>query len=308
MNLRLSLEDYKNVYRNPINQELKELSIAVEMLNTLSTELNSSDTISNEGLMSFFRNIGDIVIGISKTAFAILSKFGKRSEFEYWYDKNTLTARNVESRDFFSITDLKVDVPTGMEVSYFEAINQINAVTKVIDIFKIVEECKKISDRVLISISNSSTEHAVLAKEYAKSSDGMVKTYSKSFNILQSMFNDKAQTLEKKPLSKVISNGKQLKECRETLLSMRGNITSMKSLHGELDEVNKSVGLTIAFLEKTQNVQLLNKTFLSDLSSYYRNVATLCELYGTSVVRQAAVEHNLILVYSAVYNHVEVSQ
>ena len=204
-----------------VKKQATEFSVAIENMNNIIAKVEKED-ISNEGLLNILRDITDGAVGISKSIFALVTKFGARSELKMWCDKNGIRIGQLEEIQDSVAVGIKVDVPSGMVAPYKDVMDAISTIYHASDITTLADNCKQTCDASLVSMSNGRKDHIEITKEKLHELSPILRDSTLSSNRLNKFFDTERTSLIKENYSRAFKSVAEMKAVRLELLKING--------------------------------------------------------------------------------------
>ena len=231
-----------------------------------------------------------------KTNFTKFYKGVKRAEIRAFYESNMLMCKRVEDRDYTTVMDVQMNIPTGMVSPYAAALQLIQDNYTALDIKSyadsMLNELKSVRQAICNERGSSLTSFAP-ARQTA-SRENIVKDVAKR---QEKVYSDRRTDLTK-PFKAVYSSMEDFRKTRTTLMDMEPNLQSTLGINDSIDEISMILGDVTTYM--TDDTSIGGK-FVSELAQCVRLSGTLFDVYGQTAMRQMALEHNHILNYSTIY-------
>lgn len=254
------------------------------------------------GLLKVFIGVTDLFLKIGNTFKTNVFKFFKslkRSEIRFYWESHMLLCKKVEQEAYTKYMDLRIPVPSGMVATYPDAINYIKEVYEMIDLLRYGEAIYDELLNIRRQMTRSQDIYRQGFKPTAKAAVLKEQQLKKILSEQSKYFSDK--NTGERPFKEVFGSMQEFMSCRSALLEMEKYLGDTNAVVHLLDNIYGVIGDITGYLTEDQEV---DKLFISDLAQTIRLLATSFDVYGTCVVRQMALEHNVILVYQLLYKNI----
>lgn len=294
------------------DKKLSELNAATEAFQVslqdflvIGLEVTDDIEVSEEKLLSVWSRVRQSFSAVGNSLTALIKNGGRRSEIKYWYESNTKTVKAIEGKTFDGIENLMVDVPTGMITTYSEAMLAISSIYGGIDPLQVLKKANTVTDSILSSISKGSDSHESILASEKKIVESEFVSWNKSIPNLEKIFSPRGKSNQKKALSSVFSSMEDLKNVRLAAMEQEEQIVKLFQIVEEIEKFVASVDLFIDFIERSnsdgfESEYLPSKKFVNQFIEYGQTVLLIQDTFNKTVVQQLALEHNLVLVYTAI--------
>jgi hypothetical protein len=303
LNFNVVAEHIEDIETERLESAFEQLNVSVESLSEIESACEGIE-VSEEGLINFMNKIGDSVLQVGNTFKSLLLNGGERSELKFWYESNTLSVKTLEGKASEDFSKVRVDIPTGMKGTYANAVSAITDNYSVVDVNAEIKKGAKAMDVVLSSMSKGSDSHENLVASSSKVLESKLKNWNARIKVLDKQFATKGKSLEKKDFKDVFASVDEVKNTRLSLIGLEDKLLDVKTIRKNMETMNHSLGLAVDFIKRSNeggidSDYVPSKAFVKNLATYVRMVALTLENYSDVVVKQLAVEHNLVLTYSA---------
>ena len=237
-----------------------------------------------------------MVANTFKTNLTRFTKGVKRAEIRAFYESNMLMCKRVEDKDYTTVMDLQMNIPTGMTAKYADAVQYIQDNYFALDIKSYAESMLNELKAVRQTICN---EHGASLTSFAPSRQaGSRETIVKDVVRRQEkIYSDRRVDLTK-PFKAVYSSMDDFRKVRTSLTDMEPNLQGVLGINDSIDEISMILGDVTTYMSDDASI---GGKFVSELAQCVRLSGTLFDVYGQTAMRQMALEHNHILNYSAIY-------
>ena len=262
--------------------------------------------ISEEGLVAAFKAVVSVHKGLAGKLTNLLSSGKKqyKTEFGIWNKKEKKVIEIVEGLSSNVIEDIEVDVPTGMSVSYHEMTDLLHMFYAEFNKGSRLDLISKTIDQILTSISQESNGHeqSIVVVNNTLSAGGgkLVSVY----DVIMKSFDVNAKAMQKKPFSKAVGKNNGLASIRGGLLALDSNIVDIDMLETHAKETERTVDLSVSYIEDRitgEKEYVPSKAFIKSFIEFIKNIDNTYAMFGNTVLRTLAVQHNITYVYSSIY-------
>lgn len=251
------------------------------------------------GMLKIFVGTVDAFVGVGNALKTNLFKFYKplkRSELRYFYEVNMSKVAIIENKRYTDLMNIQAPIPTGMQCSYAEAVQYLNQVYTTLNMVAYVD--------MFISTLKDMRIKITRGKEYTAEFNKLVKSANASSAELKNviakqykLFNDKDHRIAAK-YSSVFKSVGDMAQVRKDLLNMEPCLTAAASFPAKIDKIDAILADITDYLSEDKEV---DPRFVKDFTEVIRYMAVAFDVYGQNVVRQLALEHNLVLIYNTIY-------
>lgn len=284
----------------------KEFAVIQQKLDTTLRMLDGygvSEEGIGSGLLKIFIGTADLFLKVGNTFKTNLFKFYKslkRSEIRTYWESHMLKCKAVENMTITTVMNEKVPVPTGMVGSYKNSVEYIQSIYTNLDLASYAD-----------AIYNELVD---IRRQMTRSQDAYKRGF-KNTAVSAAMREDN--------LRKLVANQNKYftdKNSAPTVAfkSCIGSMNDLTSLRGQLIDMEQYLGNTASLIDKVDNIDVIigditgyltedsevDKVFIEQLAQTVRFLATAFDVYGSTVMRQMACEHNLILCYEQLYKKI----
>ena len=246
----------------------------------------------------FLGKIGDVFLSMANTFKTNVFKFTKalkRSEMRLFNDGNFFLCKQVDSSQFTAVMDIDVDIPTGMITTYANAVRYIGSVYEQLDALNYGINVKDAIAEVRYKLYNNNLDPT---KSFSPSNlvAGKDAVLKKAVDEQKKCYKDNGPCVKIK-FKSAYSSMDEFAKVKSSLLDMEGRLQDVNKFVNVMDDTSATIGDITNYLQQCQ----LPPQFIRMLADSIRIVGASFDLYGQTVMRQMALEHNHIINYQNLY-------
>ena len=279
------------------------LQTSLEELNTICIAMEDVQ-ITEEGLRDAFKGIANVYKTISTNFSNLVGGARKKykTEFDVWYKKNKSTIAKVNGLNPETLGDIMVDFPTGMTKSYVETLSMINSF---FETFTTNSQLKYISstiDTIISSISKESNAHEQSVAVANKTIAGTSKKTATVHKALIDSFDLSMVANKQKPFDQLFPGKTDLESTISYLAKINPMVATDTQMLKACTDIEQSLDLCVEYIEdriegKTEGEYVPSKEFIKTLASFIGSIDKMFVMYGDTVIRTLAIQHNITFVY-----------
>lgn len=256
-------------------------------------------SFAGESLGSMILNmvtyIADCIIKLLNNFKSVIFKFYKnlkRTELRYYIESNAIKVKRILSVPYTELVDINVDIPRGMSKPYKVTTNTIVEALTILDMKNRAEGfLGKILDLEQKVYSNDLSSSKYLGKV------DDLSVIQKSYNEIDKCFKGGTGTVKVK-FSKVFEDDNCFEDSLNLILNSETFDYEVATIHNTLEKCSEHMFKIVDYIK--ENRSELNKTQILDLSKSTMTIAKLFDMYGNAIYDKQKVEHNFVLVLTAV--------
>ena len=258
-----------------------DLSISVVALERLNPELCQSEAVETFDFLIRIVDAFTRIVNNFKTALKGFRYKFKRSELKAYHESHVLAINRFLKQRTFD-PSLSVPIPSGMKVSYIQAVNTIDPIYTQLDIGSTIDTLLDYFNTVSKSGDFTSTKD--ITKKISKLRMDQVET------TLRTVFTaDK--TLEVK-LGSVIASFDELISVDQHILKYESIFQHVDVFCTKLDKIEATIDVLIKDIEKTASP---DRTMIQDLYDLVHTAGVQLDIYGVLLDSFQRIEHNFVI-------------
>jgi hypothetical protein len=299
--IRLSIQ-------NKLFYQIKELN-NFYLLNKYPDTNDPTLYIQNENLFEhplvFLHNLVGSIFSKIKVLLTLSLKDLKRSELRAWKNSNEGSFREILKKTLYELQNIKLSYPYGMEkINYQQALNRIDAVYTLLQMKHL---SKTISTDINELIQIMSSPVSELQKNSAKEQKFNKITLSSPINMksLKAVFifvldinkdpisaEKQLETSNEKRFQELFTSAQEFQNVYKQSLSMESYLQEVSGIYSTLQKIQEKVDVFITKIEQKQIE--LKKEYIGNIAKYLEDVASIFDIYSSTVYQNTRVEHNLV--------------
>lgn len=294
---------------SPSQQEesLPEMMVALyTRFDYLNDQLKLHSEVGEEALMD--GTLGRILIGISDTVIGLANTLKtnvfkslrtlKRSELREFYESNYTKVHNVEGQPIDRYLKKNVVVPSGMVVPYHKAISDLELLHSNLAGITLTKMAEVAFTNIFKSYSRGDAKALDLATNIANMIQARLKLVDNDMVQFNKDFSGGRTTTV--PFIKAYPSMQIFTDVRVKLLDDEQYLRNVSLVTDSVEVMEKALTNTIDLIRKTEAT--VNRDFVQAVADASLGTAKVVDIYGTAALRQAALEHNHILVINSLYS------
>lgn len=266
-------------------QAMHDICVSIE-------EYKQSLAYSTEGtalltVLDFFGRIFNSLM----TSLTKFWKSVKRGELKKFYQDHMATVHSIEGKNIDNpIFDTAIDIPSGMNVTYSEAIRFLDEMFKTIDLKPLLKTIRKILNQFLTNVER---EHDVTVQvgSFASLMSSKKNYVTNTMEEMKNKFSGN-QNPTRKFRDEFKSVG-ELANVRKMIIETERTVEQVQSI----SEVESDIERIITDIERSKNTTIISQSAMS-LADSASTLAKTVDLFGMGIMNLMSVAHNYTLIYS----------
>lgn len=266
-------------------QAMHDLCVAIEDYKQ-SLEYATEGTALLTVLDFFGRIFNSLITSLTK-----FWKSVKRGELKKYYQDHMATVHSIELKNIDNpVFDTSIDIPSGMSVSYYEAIRFLDEMFKTIDLKPLLKTIRTILNQFLTNVER---EHDVTVQvgSFASLMSSKKNYVAQTTEEMKKMFTGNSAPTrqfrdEFKSVGELVNVRKMIIETEKTV----EQVQSVSTIESDIERI-------ITDIERSKNTTIISQSAMS-LADSASTLAKTVDLFGMGVMNLMAVAHNYTLIYS----------
>lgn len=274
------------------------------ILDRLPKDGVSQEALNSNFLGRFFVSIADTFGGLCRTFASNMTRINKsikRSELHEFIDSNALKVRTVDSIQFSRLVGFKVDVPTNLQGTYKNAVNNIAQIYIRLNVVNTGKLTNTALTNIFNSLVNEEKKSGALIQSCASVIDATIRAVKPTVLECQRNFSGKFE--QKVPFETVFTTKDEWLDSRRILRDLEPRLQEAKSVQELVETMERTLKNVCDHLTDTPDN--LTQNDLMTFGEMVKNVALIMDGYNLAIMRQLALEHNYVLMINAIYNGVK---
>ena len=212
------------------------------------------------------------------TNFTHFNKKFKRSELKFFHNSKVLGLKNLYKTRYFD-PNLSIPIPSGMKVSYLQAVETIVKLFKQINIAETLYHLERFQKFADINIDDVIKDINKVTKDQVQDDLRTIFSSDKTMEV---------------PLSKVITNLNQVKEIDNYILEYETIFQKVPEYQLKINNIEKNIDILITDME--HNKARLDHNYVRKLHELVSVTAVQIDMFGVVLAEAQRIEHNFVIV------------